>query len=144
MKGLVSTVCLGFVLCLGPSGRAANVPDRWNSTFIEGGFMFRDLDAFRGYLLEAESVAVGRLSAWDGKEGKVRVEKVYRGAPGKEPSFTYSGGMVSKPSKGDKVLILLGKRKGQVVLHSFCAASGLFPLSSELGKLVEKLLPAKK
>jgi hypothetical protein len=60
---------------------------------------------------------------------------------------------VSVEEKGDSVftilfllavLVVLDKRKGRVALHSFCAASGLFSFTDELGKVVEKQLAVKK
>ncbi len=118
-------------------------PVEWNPALIEGGFMFKDMDAFRQYLLEADSVAIGRLTNWDGSKGQVRVEQIYRGTPGDNPSFAFTGGLV-KPTQGDKVLVVLSKRDGEVVLHSFCAASGLFAVKDGLEALVEKQLGPKQ
>ena len=144
MNGIKFAACFGFVLCLGAFAGAGDGPGEWDPATIEGGFMFKDLGAFRSYLLGAEGVAVGRLTAWDGRQGRVRVEKVFRGAPDTESAFKYSGGLVTKLAKGDKVLILLRKREGQVALHSFCAASGLFTNSERLEKLVMQQFAVKE
>jgi hypothetical protein len=142
MKAKLALVCLGFFAWAGAPG-AADPPGTWDPALVEGGFMFKDAAAFREYLLSADSVAVGRLTAWDGQQGQVRVEKVHRGAPGREPAFAASGGLV-RAARGDKVLVVLAADKGRTVLHSYCAASGLFPVTGDLDKLVAELLSPKK
>lgn len=147
MKRLLMLLCAGFFAWWGLPGRADDSLPRWNPDLIAGGFMFKDTAAFRQYLLVADMVAFGRLTARDDNGGKVRIEKVLRGAPtkdsSKEVSFTSSGGLV-RASPGDKVLVVIDHKDGRAVLRSFCGASGLFSLKGELPKLVEKLLTVKK
>jgi hypothetical protein len=139
MKAVLSVACVSLCVSLCVPVLASDPPREWDPALVEGGFMFKDAEAFRQYLLKADSVVVGHLTAWDGEKGKVRLRKVYRGTPGKEPSFAYSGGLV-RSAEGDKVLVVLGSKEDRVVLHSFCAASGLFPLKGDLERIVEKLL----
>jgi hypothetical protein len=147
MKAIQLVFCVSFFVWWGLPVTADDSLPKWDPHLIEGGFMFKDTAAFRRYLLSADKVAFGRLTARDDQGGKVRIEKVLRGPPvkdvSKEISFTYSGGL-ARSSPGDKVLVVLDHKDGRAVLHSFCGASGLFSLKGELPKLVEKLLRTKE
>jgi hypothetical protein len=111
----------------------------WDSAAIDGAFMFRDADEFQSYVAQAETIALGTLSDWDGTKGTLKVEKVYR-ASGKPESLSvsYNGGTVAAKA-GDKVLALLAAKK-DAKLHAYCAASGLFRFSPALEAHVERAL----
>lgn len=138
----LKSIALGWSLLLGSAALASAA--EWDPALLEGGFMFRDAKAFGDYVRNSEVVAIGRLSAWNKLQGEVRVEKVLRGAPLETQGFRYSGGLALKPVQGDKVLVLLRKKEGKWLLHSFCSAPGLYVHSEPLEELVARELEEQK
>ena len=108
----------------------------WTPSIVEDGDMFRDEASFRAYVKGAEVAAVGTLASWEGTSGKLRVERVIRGRAGDELSLSYSGGFI-RPVPGQRVIALLSTRNGKLILHSHCAAGGLYAYTEQLASYVE-------
>ena len=112
----------------------------WDPLLLEGGFMFKDFTAFRQYVEAAQIIATGTLKAWDGRQGEVHVDTVYRGkAEGQVLEAIYTGGLV-RPKAGQKVIVMLSHRGGVLKLHSFCAASGLYDYTEQLASVITEAI----
>ncbi len=110
----------------------------WDPSLLEGGYMFKDVEEFHGYVRRAEIVAAGILSEWDGFKGKVQVDSVYHGKLSDKAVRVISTGGIVRPKVGDKVLFMLSHRDGELKLHSFCGASGLYNYSDDLASALRK------
>ena len=106
--------------------------------------MFGSLNDFVAYVNGASVIGTGVLTRWDGREGMVRAERIYHGrvAAGDVPVKS-TGGFV-EPKPGDEVLFVLSERDRELKLHSFCAASGLYPASQQLQSVIQSSLTAVK
>ena len=111
----------------------------WVPSLVEDGSMFRDESAFRSYLEGSEVVVVGILTSWDGRDGRLRVERVLRGRADAELTFRGSGGFV-RPGSGSRVIALLSMSDGGFALHSFCAAGGAYAYTDSLAGYLEETL----
>jgi hypothetical protein len=120
-----------------PVAPAADVT--WTPSLVEDGYIFRNEAAFRDYVGRAQVVAVGTLTSWDERRGRLRVERVLRGQVGAELPLLSSGGFV-RPAPGTRVIALLSSRDGRLTLHSFCAAGGVYRYTDPLAAYVEVTL----
>jgi hypothetical protein len=111
----------------------------WKPSLVEDGYMFPDQADFRDYLESSEIVAIGTLTAWNGLDGTLRVDRVLRGRAGAELSLRAGGGAV-RPAVGERVVALLSKRDGKMTLHSLCAAGGLYHLNKPLVAYLDSAL----
>ena len=106
--------------------------------------MFRDEDAFRDYLERSEVVVVGTLTSFgeraEGRAyGTLHVERVLRGPAGADIDLHPTGGFLSG-EPGQRVIALLSTQRGEMRLHSFCAASGLYGYSEPLEGYMKEAL----
>ena len=101
--------------------------------------MFRDEAEFRAYLQRSEIVAIGTVTSWEKSTGKLHVDRILRGQPGEELSLRESGGFVPR-EPGKRVIALLSTDRGKKILHSHCAAGGVYPYSKPLASYVEAAL----
>ena len=115
----------------------------WEPSSVELGYMFKTPRDFEGYVRQSEIAARGVLTDWDFARGKVRLESVLHGTLNQETvSFASTGGFVEAKAN-DRVLILLTHRDGELTLHSFCSASGLYLHSNGKEKFFRNAFKAK-
>ncbi len=111
------------------------------SLLVLGGLnMFKDAQQFGAYVRRARIIATGILIEWDGTKGKVRLGSVFHGKlDDKSVPVVYTAGIV-RPRVGEKVLFLLSPRDGELKLHSFCGAAGMYNYSDDLVFAIKKSL----
>jgi hypothetical protein len=116
----------------------------WNRSLLADGGMFQDIHHFGWYVRNAQIVATGVLSDWDGTQGNVQLESVLHGEINDSTVPVITTGGFVRPKRGDKVLFLLALRDGRLTLHSFCAASGLYHFSDDLALAITQALEQEK
>ena len=115
----------------------------WKTSLLEGGYMFQNAQVFGAYVHRAQIVATGVLTDWDGTKGNVQLDSVLHGtANDKSVPVVATGGIV-RTRHGDKVLFLLAPRDGELKLHSFCGASGMYIYSDDLASVIRKSLRSR-
>lgn len=112
----------------------------WNPSLLEGGYMFEGAQQFDAYVRSAQIVATGVMTEWDGRNGTVRLDSVLHGnLSNKSVPVIATGGFV-RPKVGEQVVFLLALRDGELKLHSFCAASGIYKYSDDLARIIKASL----
>jgi hypothetical protein len=116
----------------------------WTPSLLDGGGMFQDFQHFGWYVRSAQIVATGVLREWDGTKGNVQLDSVLHGEIKDASVLVVATGGFVRPKRGDKVLFLLSPRDGQLKLHSFCAASGMYNFSDDLASVIKRALESKR
>ncbi len=100
----------------------------------------KDVQQFDDYVRHAQIVGTGVLIEWDGSKGKVRLNSVFHGKLKEKSVPIIATGGIVRLKLDDKVIFFLAPRDGELKLHSFCGASGIYKYSEDLALAVKKAL----
>lgn len=116
----------------------------WHPFMLDAGSLLDNVRDFQGYVGGAEIAARGVLTEWNGTKGNVRLEKIIHGQLNDTTVPVLGTGGIVRPKVGERVLVLLSPRDGELKLHSFCPYSGMYAYSRELERVIEQAFEKKR